>query len=72
MEVREENQAAVVIATASVCLALATIMVTVRLYTRFFLVRQVGLDDWLAAVTLVRGVEGECYPRITNRDVSRC
>lgn len=49
----EEDQADVVIATASVCLAVATIMVSVRMYTRFFLVRQVGPDDYLATVTLV-------------------
>jgi hypothetical protein len=50
----DEHQADVVIATASVCLAIATIMVSVRLYTRFFLVRQVGPDDYLATITLVR------------------
>jgi hypothetical protein len=43
----------VVIATTSVCLAVATLMVSVRLYTRWFLVRQVGLDDYLATITLV-------------------
>jgi hypothetical protein len=42
-----------VIATTSVCLAVATVMVSVRLYTRWFLVRQVGLDDYLATITLV-------------------
>jgi hypothetical protein len=47
-----DNQVDVVIATTSVCLAVATVMVSVRLYTRWFLVRQVGLDDYLATITL--------------------
>lgn len=48
-----EDRAEVVIATAAVCLAIATVMVSVRLYTRIFLVRQVGPDDYLATITLV-------------------
>jgi hypothetical protein len=42
-----------VIATVCVCLAITAIMVSVRLYTRVFLVKQVGPDDYLATITLV-------------------
>ena len=51
-----DDRSGVVIAVACACLSISTIIVAVRLYTRMCLIKQVGLDDFFAAMTLVRPV----------------
>ena len=36
------------------CLTVATLMVGLRIYTRRFITKQMGMDDWAAVITLVR------------------
>ena len=60
-DVEGDDRSLAVIATVSACLIITTIMVSVRLYTRVFLVKQVGPDDYMAIVTLVSPLESR-YP----------
>lgn len=50
--------------------SLATLMVVVRLATRVFLVKKVGLDDWLmvAAVILSFGVSATVEIRTASKN----
>lgn len=48
-----ENRAWVTISVASVTLFLATLSVLLRVYTRMALIKQFGMDDFAAVVTMV-------------------
>lgn len=44
----------VVIGVSILCMVLGTSAVTARLYTRFFIVRRLGIDDGFAFASMVR------------------
>ncbi|KAI0481248.1 hypothetical protein GGR56DRAFT_688849 [Xylariaceae sp. FL0804] len=48
-----DNKIGAVIGTAALCMTLAVIAVSLRLYTRKFMLKQVGIDDYMAALSLV-------------------
>lgn len=51
-----------VLAASGVFTCLATILTAVRVYTRAYIVKRTGLDDWIILVSLVglAGVEVFC------------
>lgn len=58
----DDDKSWVAIFTVSLCLTVATLMVGLRIYTRMFITKQMGMDDWAAVITLVgslgmRGLE---------------
>ncbi|KAI1340312.1 hypothetical protein F5Y15DRAFT_54271 [Xylariaceae sp. FL0016] len=58
-----DSRGAVVIGVSSMCLVIATTAVGFRLYTRFYLVGKVGIDDWMAMMSiacLVSLVAAQC------------
>lgn len=48
-----ESKAYVPIAAVAVTLSLTTAAVSLRTYTRIYMIRQFGMDDWAAIVALV-------------------
>lgn len=60
---------------SAVFTSLSTVLTAIRIYTRAFLVRQMGSDDWTIIVSLVsltrRGEIDECRPlTITSRPLA--
>ncbi|KAI0482031.1 hypothetical protein GGR56DRAFT_165987 [Xylariaceae sp. FL0804] len=59
-----DSRGGVVIGVATMCMVIGTTMVSLRLYTRYFLVGKIGLDDWMAilsaACLFALGV-GQCF-----------
>ena len=41
------------VAASVVFTSLATILTTIRIYTRAFIVKRMGIDDWIIIVSLV-------------------
>lgn len=41
-------------------LAIATTLVALRIYTRIYLLKQLGLDDYCVVVSLVRSLRRSC------------
>jgi len=48
-----DSIAPTVVGTVVLCLVVSTVAVGLRLYTRRFIMKQVGIDDYLAIVALV-------------------
>lgn len=48
-----ENRSGIIIGIIVVCWILATLVVTLRVYTRKVLLKQIGIDDYFAAASLV-------------------
>ena len=48
-----ENHAERIIAVITVCSIVATVVVCLRLYVRFVIVRKFGVDDWVLVAALV-------------------
>lgn len=44
--------------------ALATIVVALRFGTQFWIVKRIGLDDWIMLFALVRGIHLVDHPRL--------
>jgi hypothetical protein len=53
MALPHDNRAGVVIGTVCLVLAIATLAVGLRIYTRIVIVKQLGTDDYLAMAALV-------------------
>jgi len=49
----QESRAPTVIGVVTFMLSFTTVAVGLRIYTRAFILRQMGLDDWTAIFTLV-------------------
>lgn len=49
-----DDRSWVAIFTVVLCLSVATFMVGLRIYTRAFVTKPMGVDDWAAIITLVR------------------
>lgn len=49
----DDDKSWVAIFTVVLCLTVSTVMVGLRIYTRRFITKQMGMDDWAAVVTLV-------------------
>jgi hypothetical protein len=49
-----ESRQTTVIGVTTFVLAVTAIAVSLRVYTRAFILRQFGVDDWIAVVTFVR------------------
>lgn len=52
-ETSGENRSSIIIGIIALCWVLATIVVTLRIYTRKVLLKQIGTDDYFAAASLV-------------------
>lgn len=48
-----ENRSGIIIGIVALCWLLATVVVTLRIYTRKVLLKQMGTDDYFAAASLV-------------------
>lgn len=57
-----DHRGHVVIAVGAVMTALATATVLARLYTRYFIIHHIGVDDWMAILSLVRACPLPCFP----------
>lgn len=62
--------------TVVLCLTVATVMVGLRIYTRKFITKQMGMDDWAAIITLVSlashtSIGAAEDPRIERRALTR-
>lgn len=51
-----DDQSGMVIGVVVFCLLVSTMMVALRLFTRIAVVKEVGLDDYAAVVSLVRSI----------------
>lgn len=49
-----DHRGHVVIIVGIVMTVLATVTVLARLYTRYFIIHHIGVDDWMAILSLVR------------------
>ena len=49
-----DDKSWIAIFTVVLCLTVSTTAVGLRIYTRKFITKQMGIDDWAAIVTLVR------------------
>lgn len=50
----KDSRAHTVVGVTAMCVALGTLSVAARLYTRQFIVRKLGMDDAMAVLSLVR------------------
>jgi hypothetical protein len=48
-----KNRSGLVVAVITVCLIVDTVVVGLRFYVRFGIVKKLGADDWVLAVALV-------------------
>ena len=55
-----DDRSGLVIFCVVFCLVVATTMVGLRIWTRAFILKKVGADDWAAIIALV------CHQTITN------
>jgi hypothetical protein len=51
----QESRVPTVIGVVTFILTVTTLAVGLRIYTRAFVLRQLGLDDWVAVYSLVSG-----------------
>ena len=57
-----DHRGHVVIIVGAVMTALATATVLARLYTRYFIIQHIGVDDWMAILSLVQAPLASCFP----------
>ena len=48
-----ENRSGMVVAVITVCSIVATVLVALRFYVRFGIIKKLGADDWVLAAALV-------------------
>lgn len=48
-----ENRGGMVVAVVTVCSIVATVIVGLRFYVRFGIIKRLGADDWVLAAALV-------------------
>ncbi len=48
-----ENRGGGLVAVITVCLIVATVIVGLRFYVRFGIIKRLGVDDWVLAAALV-------------------
>ncbi len=49
----KDSRGHIILGVANVCMAVGSIAVALRLYTRFFIVQRLGIDDGMAMLSLV-------------------
>ena len=59
-----DDRSGLVVFCVVFCLVVATAMVCLRIWTRAFILKKVGADDWAAIIALV------CYQTINNNPPS--
>ena len=52
----DDNRSWEAIFAVTLCLAVGTVMVGLRIYTRRLITRQMSVDDWAAIIVLVRSL----------------
>lgn len=67
----QESREATVIGVVCFVLTVATLAVAARIYTRAVLIRTVGIDDYMAVISLVRPIAQPDTKRRVLRQSSR-